>query len=94
MARTLESVSTLLRNNKVKWFTDNQNVVHIVMVGPVPDSSIVKIGLLLANIVPISVCPFCTGCCRAAKCSQCNSPREAGLQFASTRSWQAISNSF
>ena len=33
VARTLESVSGVLYNSRVKWFTDNQNVVHIIRVG-------------------------------------------------------------
>ena len=33
VARTLESVSILLCNSRVKWFTDNQNVVRIIKVG-------------------------------------------------------------
>ena len=33
VARTLESVSVLSCNSRVKWFTDNQNVVRIIKVG-------------------------------------------------------------
>ena len=33
VARVLEAVSVLLRNNRVKWFTDNQNVARIIKVG-------------------------------------------------------------
>ena len=33
VARVLEAVSSLLQNSRVKWFTDNQNVVRIIKVG-------------------------------------------------------------
>ena len=33
MSRVLAAVSKLLRDNKVKWFTGNQNVVRIIKVG-------------------------------------------------------------
>ena len=33
VAKVLEAVSCMLRDNRVKWFTDNQNVVHIISVG-------------------------------------------------------------
>ena len=33
VSRVLAAVSKLLRDNKVKWFTDNQNVVQIIKLG-------------------------------------------------------------
>ena len=33
VTRVLEAVGSLLQNSKVRWFTDNQNVVRIIRVG-------------------------------------------------------------
>ena len=33
VARVLEAVGSLLQNSRVRWFTDNQNVVRIIRVG-------------------------------------------------------------
>ena len=46
VARTLESVSVLLCNNRVKWFTDNQNVVHIIKVGSkIPELQVLALSI-------------------------------------------------
>ena len=53
VAMILDAVNGMLINHRVKWFTDNQNVVHIIKVG----SSVGEIALRIFKVM--FVCMAC-----------------------------------